>query len=139
VDLAAPVRGAGRVEDPLGDGGLAGVHVGEDAEVADGGEGVGAHGPCLSAGAEKGSAMSPGARRGTPPAGGGASAQTCVAGIRYRPRSGHRTPGDTRITSDRADRERGAATAAWSRMACPLTVVTVRRPRNGAAPADRRV
>src|SRR5690606_13386134 len=45
VDLAAPVRGAGGVEDPLGDGGLAGVHVGEDAEVADGGEGVAAHGP----------------------------------------------------------------------------------------------
>src|SRR5690606_28335839 len=30
VDLAAAVRGAGGVEDPLGDGGLAGVHVGED-------------------------------------------------------------------------------------------------------------
>ncbi|GAA3849533.1 hypothetical protein GCM10022403_096430 [Streptomyces coacervatus] len=41
------MRGSGGVQDPLGDGGLAGVDVGEDAEVADDGEGVevGAHGP----------------------------------------------------------------------------------------------
>ncbi|CAM5674005.1 hypothetical protein SVIOM342S_01395 [Streptomyces violaceorubidus] len=50
VDLAPLVGGSGGVEDPLGDGGLAGVDVGEDAQVADGGErlgagvGVGAHG-----------------------------------------------------------------------------------------------
>ncbi len=60
VDLAALVHGAGGEQDPLGDGGLARVHVGEDAEVADGGEGgtgeggggegssAGAHGPGLS-------------------------------------------------------------------------------------------
>ncbi|GAA3097734.1 hypothetical protein GCM10017687_05760 [Streptomyces echinatus] len=47
VHLAPLVGGARRVQDPLGDGGLAGVDVGEDAEVADGGEGVDvrAHGP----------------------------------------------------------------------------------------------
>jgi hypothetical protein len=48
VDLAALVRGPGGVQEPLGDGGLAGVDVGEDAQVADGGQGVGdvaAHGP----------------------------------------------------------------------------------------------
>ncbi len=47
VHLAPLVGGARRIQDPLGDGGLAGVDVGEDAEVADGGEvgEVGAHGP----------------------------------------------------------------------------------------------
>jgi hypothetical protein len=49
VDLAPLVGGPGGVQDPLGDGGLAGVDMGEDAEVADDGEGVevgdvGAHG-----------------------------------------------------------------------------------------------
>ncbi len=38
VDLAALVGLAGQEEDPLGDGGLARVHVGEDAQVADGGD-----------------------------------------------------------------------------------------------------
>ncbi len=49
VDLAALVGGAGEVEHPFGDGGLAGVHVGEDAEITDGGqrvEQVSTHGPC---------------------------------------------------------------------------------------------
>lgn len=46
VDLAALVGGAGQVEDPFGDGGLARVDVGEDAQVADGGQRIdGAHGP----------------------------------------------------------------------------------------------
>src|SRR6185295_7996437 len=38
VDLAALVGLAGQEEDPLGDGGLARVHVGQDAQVADGGD-----------------------------------------------------------------------------------------------------
>ncbi len=41
VHLAAAVDGAGGVQDPLRDGGLAGVDVGEDAQVADVGEGEG--------------------------------------------------------------------------------------------------
>ncbi len=54
VHLAALVDGAGREQDPFGDRGLAGVDVGEDAQIADSGEGegsgvegasVGAHGP----------------------------------------------------------------------------------------------
>src|SRR5690349_6986342 len=47
VDLTAPVRGAGGEQDPLGDSGLARVDMGEDAQVADGGERVDAstHGP----------------------------------------------------------------------------------------------
>jgi hypothetical protein len=46
VDLAALVGGAGGVEDPLGDGGLARVDMSQDAQVANGGQGVGggAHG-----------------------------------------------------------------------------------------------
>ena len=35
IDLAHPVRGAGVVQHPLGDRGLAGVDVGNDADVAD--------------------------------------------------------------------------------------------------------
>ncbi len=38
VDLATLVGLAGQEEDPLGDGGLARVHVGQDAQVADGGD-----------------------------------------------------------------------------------------------------
>ncbi|KDN82459.1 hypothetical protein KCH_57970 [Kitasatospora cheerisanensis KCTC 2395] len=57
VHLAAPVGLTGQEQDALGDGGLPGIHVGEDAEVADrggrgngngageGGGEVGAHGP----------------------------------------------------------------------------------------------
>lgn len=44
VDLAALVDGTGEEEDPLGDGGLARVDVGEDAEVADDGREVRTHG-----------------------------------------------------------------------------------------------
>ncbi|GHG36366.1 hypothetical protein GCM10018777_61300 [Streptomyces albogriseolus] len=63
---------------------------------------------------EKGSAIPPGARRRVLPAEGSDVRQ----GIRCRPRSGHRAAGDTRITTDRRDRERGAtATAVWSRTA----------------------
>ena len=35
VDLAHAVRGAGVIEHPLGDSGLAGIDVGDDADVAD--------------------------------------------------------------------------------------------------------
>lgn len=48
MDLATLVGGAGEVEDPLGDGGLAGVHMGEDAQVPDGGERVGERGGGLT-------------------------------------------------------------------------------------------
>lgn len=41
VDLTTLVGGPGEVQDPLGDGGLAGVDVGEDAQVADGGQRTG--------------------------------------------------------------------------------------------------
>src|SRR5690606_19929753 len=66
----------------------------------------------------------------------GVAGQECVTGIRYRPRSGHRTDGDTRITTDRRDRERGAAAAARSRTArLPSTghERTVRRPGGACA------
>lgn len=85
VDLAALVGGPGGVEDPLGDGGLPGVDVGEDAEIADGGRGVqvGAHGPgVLLVGREEGSAMC--GREGT----------GLRAGGRYRARA---RPGNTRV------------------------------------------
>ncbi|MFI8297687.1 hypothetical protein ACIGCZ_17290 [Streptomyces nigra] len=38
-------------------------------------------------------------------------------GVRCRARSGHRAAGDTRITSVRRDRERGAAVAVCARTA----------------------
>ena len=122
VDLAALVDGAGREQDPLGDGGLARVDVGEDAEVADGGERVGdmtvqvgAHGPGLSGSIRTGRRDSrtrrddPRSGRGETPgavrprggmphrpvrhrAGGG---QTFVTGIRRRPRGRRRAPTKT--------------------------------------------
>src|SRR6266702_7929305 len=41
MDFAALVGGPGDIQDPFGDGGLAGVHMGEDAQVADGAQGAG--------------------------------------------------------------------------------------------------
>lgn len=53
MNLTTLVGGSGDVQDPLGDGGLPGVDVGEDAQIANGGERTGeltvqvvAHGPC---------------------------------------------------------------------------------------------
>jgi hypothetical protein len=41
TDVAAFVGDAGDIQDPFGDGGLAGVHMGEDAQVADSAQGAG--------------------------------------------------------------------------------------------------
>ncbi len=111
VDLAALVRGSGGEQDPFGDGGLAGVDVGEDAEVADDGERVvvDAHGPWPFEAIRKGAARFPGEAGvvthtcfGVLTLGQHAEAgafQAFVPVIRRRPRSGHRSDEDTRITS----------------------------------------
>ncbi|GGS41099.1 hypothetical protein GCM10010270_08650 [Streptomyces violaceus] len=123
------MRGSGGEQDPFGDGGLAGVDVGEDAEVADDGERVvvDAHGPWPFEAIRKGAARFPGeagvvthACFGVLTLGQQAEAgafQTFVPVIRRRPRSGHRSDEDTRITSYR-DRE--TTTAVWSRIVLSL-------------------
>ncbi|WP_327011964.1 hypothetical protein OHA72_31640 [Dactylosporangium sp. NBC_01737] len=60
MDLALLVGGAGEEQDPLGGGGLAGVDVGEDADVAGLGQVMGAHGlRPFSVVSEQGSAIAP--------------------------------------------------------------------------------
>lgn len=66
MDLASLVGGAGEVEDPFGEGGLAGIDVGEDAQIANGGQRtgemtvqVGTHGPWPFGVIRNGAARSP--------------------------------------------------------------------------------
>ncbi len=93
------------VEDPLGDGGLARVDVGEDAELRTVVSGSGAHGPKPSGGPEKGSAISRRRTRRTAPVGDvGCQMRD---GLPVADRAAHRTAED-RITSCRDGGTTGA-------------------------------
>lgn len=89
VDLARPVDDAGTVQDPFGDGGLAGVDVGEDAEVADVVEVRGAHGAVLVRKIRFRAARFR------------VTVHKGLSRVRCQPRGRHRGPEDTRITSKR--------------------------------------
>ncbi|GAB1819440.1 hypothetical protein HerbRD11066_26040 [Herbidospora sp. RD11066] len=80
VNFALLVRGPGGEQDPFGDGGLAGVYVGEDADVAE------SHGRCAFA-----RCIRKGRRD-------GALYEKEKAVNRNRARSRSRAPEDTRIT-----------------------------------------
>jgi hypothetical protein len=126
MDLTALVSGAGEIQDPLGDGGLAGIDMGENAEIAHAGQRavlltvvkVGTHGPMAFRVMRIGTARFADeaacnqAMRRTPCGGSERSRLRDRPGQfvtdRCRPRSRNLTHEDTRITSYR---DRGALTA----------------------------
>jgi hypothetical protein len=83
VHLATLVRGAGCVEDPFGDRRLAGVHMSENADVADTVKSVGAHGALPFRRTELGSAIASRRRRS------GARSGSTGHASRYRHRRRH--------------------------------------------------
>ena len=137
MDFAALVGGSGDIQDPFGDGGLAGVDVGEDAQVADAAQRavesmvrVSAHGTGPSRVIRARTARFP--RRADFPmtartrhagqAGRTAgTGQKLVHQLRRRPRSRRRATGDTRITSYRDPR-----TAATARLRTAVLFVAAR-------------